>query len=99
MTNPRPDGGRAALAGFVTNRLGRTPPRPQAVRTAEPAQDPSVLSFETLPGYRELKLQRSAADLIGLGNPFFHVHETKARGGPPPHAPEADGDRGPQAAP
>ncbi|WP_284287502.1 aminotransferase class I/II-fold pyridoxal phosphate-dependent enzyme, partial [Methylobacterium gregans] len=78
MSNPKPDGGRAALAGFVTNRLGRTPPRPQPVRAAEPAQDPSVLSFESLPGYRELKLQRSAADLIGLGNPFFHVHETKA---------------------
>ncbi|GJD57010.1 aminotransferase class I/II-fold pyridoxal phosphate-dependent enzyme [Methylobacterium dankookense] len=76
--SPRPDGGRAALAGFVTNRLGRTPPRPAPARAPEPAQNPSVLSFETLPGYRELKLQRSAADLIGLSNPFFHVHETKA---------------------
>ncbi|GJD97424.1 aminotransferase class I/II-fold pyridoxal phosphate-dependent enzyme [Methylobacterium iners] len=80
MTGPaRPDGGRAALAGFVTNRLGRnaattrpTPPKPAAKSEA------GVQRFEALPGYRELKLQRSAADLIGLGNPFFRIHETRA---------------------
>ncbi|GJD31656.1 8-amino-7-oxononanoate synthase [Methylobacterium adhaesivum] len=80
MSNPaRPDGGRAALAGFVTNRLGRNTSRPAPTRApARPPGDPSVQNFETLPGYRELRLQRSAADLIGLGNPFFRVHETKA---------------------
>ncbi len=76
--SPKPDGGRAALAGFVTNRLGRATSRPQPVRVVEPVQDTSVQSFESLPGYRELKLQRSAAELIGLANPFFHVHEVKA---------------------
>nr|NKR04684.1 aminotransferase class I/II-fold pyridoxal phosphate-dependent enzyme [Escherichia coli] len=35
-------------------------------------------NFENLPGYRELKLQRQAAELIGLGNPFFRVHDAKA---------------------
>ena len=75
----RPDGGRAALAGFVTNRLGRNANRTAPARPAQrPTGDASVQNFESLPGYRELRLQRSAADLIGLGNPFFRVHETKA---------------------
>ncbi|MCJ2047436.1 aminotransferase class I/II-fold pyridoxal phosphate-dependent enzyme [Methylobacterium sp. J-078] len=80
MSNPaRPDGGRAALAGFVTNRMGRSASRPATARPAQrPSNDPSVQNFESLPGYRELRLQRSAADLIGLGNPFFRVHETRA---------------------
>ena len=79
MSNPaRPDGGRAALAGFVTNRLGRNANRQAAPRPEPKATDASVQKFETLPGYRELRLQRSAADLIGLGNPFFRVHETRA---------------------
>ena len=34
--------------------------------------------FSTLPGMQELKLQRSAADVIGLANPFFRVHEARA---------------------
>ena len=74
----RPDGGRAALAGFVTNRLGRATPRPAPVKTASPAGKSAAQNFENLPGYRELKLHRQAADLIGLGNPFFRVHDAKA---------------------
>ena len=74
----KPSGGREALAGFVAARLGKAPARPVAARPAStpalvPAQD-----FESLPGYKELKLQRSAAELIGLGNPFFRVHDAKA---------------------
>ncbi|MER2263797.1 aminotransferase class I/II-fold pyridoxal phosphate-dependent enzyme [Methylobacterium oxalidis] len=79
MTQPvRPDDGRAALAGFVTNRMGRSPARPAQGRPVPKSGDAGAQDFETLPGYRELKLQRSAADLIGLGNPFFRVHDAKA---------------------
>ncbi|WP_132255535.1 aminotransferase class I/II-fold pyridoxal phosphate-dependent enzyme [Methylobacterium segetis] len=79
MTQPvRPDDGRAALAGFVTNRMGRAPARPAQGQPRPKSGDAGVQDFETLPGYRELKLQRSAADLIGLGNPFFRVHDAKA---------------------
>lgn len=76
----RPDGGRAALAGFVTNRLGRNTnaARPTTKANEKGSGDAAVQRFESLPGYRELKLQRSAANLIGLGNPFFRVHDTKA---------------------
>ncbi|WP_342164954.1 aminotransferase class I/II-fold pyridoxal phosphate-dependent enzyme [Methylobacterium sp. SD21] len=74
----RPDGGRAALAGFVTNRLGRATPRPAQAKAPEASRVSAAQNFENLPGYRELKLQRSAAELIGLGNPFFRVHDAKA---------------------
>ncbi|ACA14889.1 8-amino-7-oxononanoate synthase [Methylobacterium sp. 4-46] len=77
-SSTKPTGGREALAGFVAARLGKAPTRPGPTRPAPkpalvPAQD-----FESLPGYKELKLQRSAAELIGLGNPFFRVHDAKA---------------------
>ena len=74
----RPDGGRAALAGFVTNRMGRGASRSASARPQPKPAAGSVQDFESLPGYKELKLQRSAAELIGLANPFFRVHETKA---------------------
>ena len=74
----RPDGGRAALAGFVTNRLGRATPRPAPAKAPDTSRTSAAQNFENLPGYRELKLQRSAAELIGLGNPFFRVHDAKA---------------------
>ena len=74
----RPDGGRAALAGFVTNRLGRATPRPAPAKAPDTSRASAAQNFENLPGYRELKLQRSAAELIGLGNPFFRVHDAKA---------------------
>lgn len=80
MTQPsRPQDGRAALASFVTNRLGRVnAPRSEPTAEAKAPTRSEHQSFERLTGYRELKLQRSAADLIGLNNPFFRVHETRA---------------------
>lgn len=75
----KPDDGRAALAGFVTNRLGRSASRPAPAPTGNAGADrETAQDFEKLAGYRELKLQRSAADLIGLANPFFRVHDAKA---------------------
>ncbi len=73
----RPDEGRAALASFVTNRLGRNRPAPVETQIQKSAQN-SAQDFAKLTGYRELRLQRSAADLIGLANPFFRVHDAKA---------------------
>ncbi len=72
--------GRQALESFVTARLGRPAPRPATPARPEPKRRATAdaQDFENLPGYRELKLQRSAAELIGLGNPFFRVHEAKA---------------------
>ncbi len=36
------------------------------------------MDFQNLPGYRELKLQRSMAAVVGLDNPYFRLHETAA---------------------
>ena len=47
-------------------------------RQSEPNPFEQTTDFSTLPGMQELKVQRSAADLIGLANPFFRVHETRA---------------------
>jgi 8-amino-7-oxononanoate synthase len=74
-SGPQTSGGREALAGFVSARLGKAPTRPTAAVETPNLPRPE---FSDLPGYKDLKLQRSAAELIGVGNPFFRVHEVKA---------------------
>jgi 8-amino-7-oxononanoate synthase len=71
------EGDRRRLDEIVRNRMGaaKTEKAPSA---PEPARFKDALDFETLPGYRELKLQRSMAAVAGLENPFFHLHETGA---------------------
>lgn len=46
------------------------------VRPADPHSD--LTDFSTLPGYDELRLQRSVAERAGLDNPFFRVHDGRA---------------------
>ncbi|MGU3495274.1 aminotransferase class I/II-fold pyridoxal phosphate-dependent enzyme [Xanthobacteraceae bacterium A53D] len=50
-----------------------TPARPAAV--AAPVRD---VAFDTLPGFRMMKTQRAAADMLGLRNPFYNLHEDRA---------------------
>jgi 8-amino-7-oxononanoate synthase len=38
----------------------------------------AMTDFNTLPGMHELKLQRSMADVVGLANPFFKMHESRS---------------------
>jgi 8-amino-7-oxononanoate synthase len=38
----------------------------------------AMTDFSTLPGMHELKLQRSMADVVGLANPFFKMHESRS---------------------
>ncbi len=35
-------------------------------------------SFESLPAFQVFKTQRAAADVLGLSNPFYRVHDAKA---------------------
>lgn len=35
-------------------------------------------SFESLPGYRSMLLQRSLGDAVGVENPYYRLHETRA---------------------
>jgi 8-amino-7-oxononanoate synthase len=45
-----------------------------------PKQSPfsAMTDFATLPGMHELKLQRSMADVVGLANPFFKMHDSRS---------------------
>jgi len=46
----------------------------------EPLPNPfsAMVDFTTLPGMQEIKLQRAAANAMGLANPFFRIHEERA---------------------
>ncbi|VTZ28054.1 8-amino-7-oxononanoate synthase [Methylocella tundrae] len=73
---------RQRLDKLVLNRLRAQPAGPKEPSTisAEPertARD-GVMDFQNLPGYQELRLQRSMAAVVGLDNPFFRLHETAA---------------------
>src|SRR5215217_1207414 len=37
----------------------------------------SYTDFNTLPGYPELKMQRSVADALHIESPFFRVHDSR----------------------
>ncbi|MEJ0095259.1 MAG: aminotransferase class I/II-fold pyridoxal phosphate-dependent enzyme [Methylocella sp.] len=70
--------GRQRLDKLVLNRLGAHPvkaPSPQA--PVKRSRD-GLMDFQNLPGYQELRLQRSMAAVVGLDNPFFRLHETGA---------------------
>ncbi len=47
-------------------------------RTSKQSPFAAMTDFATLPGMHELKLQRSMADVIGLANPFFKMHEARS---------------------
>ena len=66
---------REALLAHVAKRKTVTVPRE---REAGPAYPASITDFTTLPGYREMQTQRSFAQMLGLENPFFRVHEERA---------------------
>ncbi len=65
---------RQALLAHVARRPGVAPARERAPVTY-PA---SATDFTTLPGYREMQTQRSFAEVLGVENPFFRVHEERA---------------------
>lgn len=65
-------GDKEALLARLSRRTGEGA-RPRAF-----APPPGATDFTTLPGYRELQTQRSFAQMIGLDNPFFRVHEERA---------------------
>ncbi|MBO0734920.1 MAG: aminotransferase class I/II-fold pyridoxal phosphate-dependent enzyme, partial [Methylocapsa sp.] len=65
---------------MVQNRLDAEQAvfEPQAANPHAAKAADGVMDFQNLPGYKELKLQRSMAALVGLDNPFFRLHETAA---------------------
>ena len=58
--------------------------RPLRVQPDEPVPSPQAagegwdVSFATLPGTEMMQMQRAAAGLLGLSDPFYRVHEMRA---------------------
>lgn len=45
---------------------------------ADTARVQAAPSFDTLPGFQQMKVQKAAADLLGIENPFFRAHDRRA---------------------
>ena len=73
------DESRRLLGKMVQNRIGSlsAAAKPEAPQPAPPPST-GATDFQNLPGYKELKLQRSMAALAGLDNPYFRLHEAAA---------------------
>ena len=72
-----PEDAEAALKDLVVKRLEATPT--VAHTGAGLGRDfKAMTDFASLPAFRDLRVARSASELIGLGNPFFRVHDARA---------------------
>ncbi len=69
---------RGALQDIVARRMDAERKVVRQASDREFTPFAQTTDFSTLPGMQELRLQRSAADVIGLSNPFFRVHEVRA---------------------
>jgi 8-amino-7-oxononanoate synthase len=71
--------GREKLGALVGAQRNRRVDTPKDRRGAVTASAPSThTDFATLPGYKDILTQRAAAQLVGISNPFFRVHEGHA---------------------
>lgn len=84
MTKQRGIGGLSGgakdqlLADLRTTKKTRKERRPAPAReTAKPGK--KAFDFSELPEVKQYKMQRAAAELIGIENPFFRPHEALAR--------------------
>ena len=68
---------RGTLQDIVARRMDA---ERKSVRVSEPLPNPfaAMRDFSTLPGMQEIKIQRAAATMMGLQNPYFRVHEERA---------------------
>lgn len=67
---------RQSLEKLVATRLGAEVLEPEM--PADSSRFGAMTDFTTLPGYREVCMQRAAAETLGIGNPFFRTHEERA---------------------
>jgi 8-amino-7-oxononanoate synthase len=65
---------RESLFSRVDSMRHAAKPRP-AERPVAVQADARATDFSTLPGYAELRLQRSIGDKLHLENPYFRLHE------------------------
>ena len=72
------------LAGEARERLlSRVDTMRKSAAVSQPLKpagtvDKRFTDFSTLPGYDDLRLQRSIGDKFGLENPYFRMHDARA---------------------
>jgi 8-amino-7-oxononanoate synthase len=72
------------LAGEARERLlSRVDTMRKSAAVSQPLKPPGPVDkrftdFSTLPGYDDLRLQRSIGDKFGLENPYFRMHDARA---------------------
>jgi 8-amino-7-oxononanoate synthase len=75
--SPLAEEARERLLSRVDTMRKSSPLQPPKAATTI-AADKRFTEFSTLPGYDELRLQRSIGDKFGLENPYFRMHDARA---------------------
>ncbi|MBH0236605.1 aminotransferase class I/II-fold pyridoxal phosphate-dependent enzyme [Methylobrevis albus] len=70
---------KAALVAGLREATRNRKPKPVADLAANPPRTIKAYDFAKLDAYRELRMQRAAADMMGIANPFFRAHDGIAR--------------------
>jgi len=78
LTTKAPLGGKARERLLSRVDFMRQATKPWAFEQATSPVDARFTDFSTLPGYDELRLQRSIGEKFGLENPYFRMHESRA---------------------
>ncbi|MGO4722408.1 MULTISPECIES: aminotransferase class I/II-fold pyridoxal phosphate-dependent enzyme [unclassified Inquilinus] len=78
MTRPQQSGrlSAAALRSLISEVRDKATTAAVPLPAAEPKHYDT--DFETLPGFEALRMQRAAADLLGIPSPFFRTHQQRA---------------------
>jgi 8-amino-7-oxononanoate synthase len=71
------DEAREALQSAVMNRLSVERKERRSLPIID-QQLAAMTDFNTLPGMQEIGLQRAFGAVVGISNPFFRLHETRA---------------------
>lgn len=65
---------RRAMLDIAYDMVGRSRSAPEGTKPAQSRRT----DFAMLPSYRELKRHRAVADVVGVGSPFFKLHEGRS---------------------
>ncbi len=68
------------LADLRANKKATRDRRPAPSRPAHKPVRKGAFDFSELPAVKQFKMQRAAADMMGIENPFFRPHDGIARG-------------------
>lgn len=68
------------LADLRANKKATKDRRPPAARASAKPAAKTAFDFSELPAVKQFKMQRAAADMMGISNPFFRPHDGIARG-------------------